>query len=806
MNYFKRPVIPCLILFIAGATLVSELDGTAIILVALLATLVAVWACALRKDVTPVFLLFFGALGGVQMATLKHEKQHAADILYAIAPPVSCSVQGRVLASDVESDMGRFRFVLANVELITDRGQFTWPGRLLVTFRSQGTDSSSKPPIVGEWVSAKGTLELPSGFQNFYGRNFRDALSRRRIYAVLRVSGTEDLQAIQPQLTVILPLYSTLRDVRLAISRTLMELLPEREGRLATSLLFNDRGVLRDEEIRVLRDSGTFHIFAVSGLHVGILAMILLVLGRVAGLRWRAAWTLVAGIVWLYVAMIGFPPPAWRAALMVSAVAFSRWLRREIDGVSTFAFACLVVVVTDLPTLYEPGFQLSAMGVFGILAFYPIFRQILGDLSWLQGSGWKRTLAGFALEGICLTFAVTLVLLPLQLYYFHRFNLLSPLTNIFASALAAPILGGALTTVTLNTFSSTLGAWAAAATAGLLRLLYALASLTADSSWALLRIPHPPLAVVFGYYAIILSGYYFVRRDSPEYVPKARARLTIHGVAACLLLVLCTAWQRADRTLRIWFFDVGQGDSILLQLPDGQSLLVDTGNTIPNIGRLVLEPQLSALGVYPLDNLVLTHNDSDHCGSAPYLLANWKIRRVVVPTTFRDVEQLFRQPAGPIPDSVPVTQVAAGYHSEVGRHLTLEVLNPEALTGELSSSNEGSLVFLIRYKQFSLLLTGDAEEAAENYMRRNGLAKADVLKVAHHGSASSTSQDFLNVVRPKVAVISCGQRNSYGHPHPVVLKRLWDVGARVFRTDEHGAVLVSTDGEEFKVETATGGN
>ncbi|GIX45419.1 MAG: hypothetical protein KatS3mg130_1827 [Candidatus Sumerlaea sp.] len=146
MNYFKRPVIPCLILFIAGATLVSELDGTAVLLGALPATLVAVGTSALRKDATPVFLLFFGALGGVQMATLKHEKQHAADILYTIGPPVSCSVQGRVVASDVESDMGRFRFVLANVELMTDRGQFAWPGRLLVTFRSQGTDSSSAPP------------------------------------------------------------------------------------------------------------------------------------------------------------------------------------------------------------------------------------------------------------------------------------------------------------------------------------------------------------------------------------------------------------------------------------------------------------------------------------------------------------------------------------------------------------------------------------------------------------------------------------------------------------------------------------
>jgi competence protein ComEC len=285
-----------------------------------------------------------------------------------------------------------------------------------------------------------------------------------------------------------------------------------------------------------------------------------------------------------------------------------------------------------------------------------------------------------------------------------------------------------------------------------------------------------------------------------------RIRATCY--VAVLTLALGTAWlwtagSRQSAALMVTFLDVGQGDSIVVRTPRGSVMVVDCGGRTPedDQGRRVVLPFLRSQGINRVDALVLTHPDEDHIGGALSLLSRIPVSCLLV-----------SQPASASPAcaavlrearrlNVPVSTLARGMCVESPDGVVTEVLNP-APRG-IASDNDASLVMRIRYGSRTVLLTGDAEAAAEGDMRRaSATLGADVLKLGHHGSATSSSEQFLNAVHPAAAIISAGRRNPFGHPHPLVLERLARRSVRVFRTDKDGAVTVVCDGKSLWIDTA----
>jgi competence protein ComEC len=256
--------------------------------------------------------------------------------------------------------------------------------------------------------------------------------------------------------------------------------------------------------------------------------------------------------------------------------------------------------------------------------------------------------------------------------------------------------------------------------------------------------------------------------------------------------------------LTVTFLDVGQGDSIVVRTPRGHILVVDTGWVTPDddAGRSVVLPYLRAQGVNRIDALLLTHPDDDHIGGAHTLIERIKIDRLLVSSLPSTAPNYIRVLNAARERGVKVEHLARGQAFGFHGPAFAEVLNPPAGAQPRSrhSDNDGSLVVRVRFGRTSLLLTGDAEAVAEQDMAYNGLdLHAEVLKLGHHGSKTSSSEVFLDRVHPAVAIVSAGRRNVFGHPHPDIMARLANRGIRVFRTDRDGSIRVKSDGERLRI-------
>jgi competence protein ComEC len=281
--------------------------------------------------------------------------------------------------------------------------------------------------------------------------------------------------------------------------------------------------------------------------------------------------------------------------------------------------------------------------------------------------------------------------------------------------------------------------------------------------------------------------------------------------AVLALLIACAAWGWAlwpRPRLTVTFLDVGQGDAIVVRTAGGGVLLVDAGGRPPDgedMGRRVVVPFLRSQGVNRIDGLLLTHGDEDHAGGALSVMERLDVRRILVPDAPQQGETFDRVLAEAARRRIPVARLSRGLRLDWSDGAAAEVVNPAGTAAPTESENDASVVLRLRYGVTSLLLTGDAEAEAEARMAAAGGIEADVLKLAHHGSKTSTTERFLEAVRPRAAIISCGKRNRFGHPHPDVTERLERRGVRVFRTDRDGAVTVESDGRELRIYTSLSG-
>ncbi len=604
------------------------------------------------------------------------------------------------------------------------------------------------PPAIGSTVRLKGYLRRSPGYANLPPMDpgpWRMRIKSARFLTVEGAPGT----------------LTTLAGWLRRRAETAFEA-PGARGRgsvLARALLLGDRSRLPGSWQAALRRSGLAHVLAVSGLHVGLLAVVLVLAGALLPPRLRYLPAVLG--IGVYLLLIGPRPAVLRASLMGLLALAALALHRPPQGLNALACCAAVLALVDPSIAGRLGFQLSVAATAGILVLAPVY-----------GRCWT-TLPPALRRPLAATMAAQLATLPWTVALAGGLHPLAPVFNLVAVPLLAVFL---LLAFTWLVVSLAVGSSAGA-------LLVPLLDVAASSVEMLARLP--PAAAFF--LPVAIAGLpVAVIGAVALWRPRWAARA---GLLAVLVLQTgaadAPAGAPASRTVpEVVMFDVGQGDAVLLR--DGvRTLLIDGGGwPHGDFGARVLVPALAAMGIGRLDAVVLTHPDRDHCGGLVDL------------SRYLPVEEVWAGPGwtgggcAAALLSAPARGWRVLWRGEV-EHLgrwRLEVLHPSA--GSRLGRNDRSLVLAARVPGHRLLLTGDVEAAAERRLVREqpGALAADLLKIAHHGSRSSTGSAFLRAVAPRIALISAGVGNSHGHPHRQVLERLRGAGIKVLRTDRSGMI------------------
>ncbi|HEX6937797.1 MAG TPA: DNA internalization-related competence protein ComEC/Rec2 [Longimicrobiales bacterium] len=647
-----------------------------------------------------------------------------------------------------------------------------------------GAGGGAEVHVAGRWLAVPadaGSLRRPE----WAGVLIVDAVTQTRPASVLRHPGATLRGRAQERIRALFP----------------------RDAGLVEALILEQRGGVDPAVGEQFARSGLAHLLAISGLHVGVIAGVLLLLGRIARLGARATGLAAIGCTLAYVLFLGAPHAAMRSALQLGLVLGMRRLQRPSDPFTPLAAVALVLLVADPLAILEPGFQLSFAGVAGIIVLRRRLMAVLpfGRIRYLQDS-------------LATSLAATAATMPIAALHFGRVAPIGVLANLAAIPIVGAAVPALVAALAVGSIHEGAGRFLAAGAGVLLDALAAVAASAAAVPGGSVWVSRDTVAG-WGAAAIAAAATAaFVRRRMVGAVgagrvaergvrPAVRRWVAAGAAAACLV-----AWPAAVRhgggdALEIHAIDVGQGDALAVRSPDGRWILVDAGPRTESFdaGRARVVPFLLAHGVHRIEALILTHPDADHIGGAQAVLDAIDVGAVVDPgyAAGKDLylgvlEEASRR-------GIRWIAARGGRVVRIGE-VALRFLYPDAASlDEDAGANQVSVAFRLEYRDFRALFLGDLPAEVERTLVRTraDALRAELLKVAHHGSGTSTSDALLTAAKPEIAVISVGRHNRYGHPDPAVLGRLRRREIRILRTDRDGNVRIRVHADgRIEVSTA----
>ena len=764
MRLDRAPILPLALSFALGIVGQAWLSAPSALLLALaggallLSGLLVAFGCL--RSATVFILSGVVALGALRASGSLLPPDHIAR---QILPPV-ISLEGRLIDEPVRWEPTRTRLIL-DVEALQD-GTERRPSRGQVQVTIYG---ETEPLGEGQRIRAEVRLHRPIGFRNPGVFDYPAHL--RRLGVLLVGNGRGD------RLTVLAPDTPSwpVRVKRWAVA-TIKTQLPDTSGALLAGLLLGERTALPTETDEAFRRAGVYHVLAVSGFNVALVASSVFASLAVIGVP-RRPTALVAAVVLVgFGLVVGGQPSVLRATVMGLLLLLSVLVERESQVMNALCLSGILLLAWNPADLWDPGFQLSFAATAGIVYLAAPFTSLLDAL---HCPHWLST-------AVAVSLAAQLPVTPIMLAHFNQLSIVGVAANLLVVPLAGPATTLGMLALAVQALSEHAASLLFNAVWPLLIALRVAVWAAAAVPGAMVHLPAPSWAAVVAWCGALVL------------IPWCAVRVKMR-VATALLLAAAVAFsvwpfvRPDDGQLRIVFLDVGQGDATLVEVPDGPRMLVDGGPGGAgrfDVGERVLSPFLWNHPVRRLDVVALSHSDADHAGGLGAVLRHfdvgefWETGRWG-PGGEATLAQLTKS-------RVPRRVLLAGERLWLGDAL-VTVLNPDARPS--GTRNDDSLVLRIDWRGVSVLLTGDLGGAGEaRVLERGGPVRVVLLRVAHHGSRFSSADSFLESARPRLAIISVGSRNPFRHPAPDVLARLAAVDARGYRSDREGALVVETDG------------
>lgn len=742
------------------------------------------------------------ALGGVRQAggSVEEESMLASLAAEAEAMPhaFDVTVRGRIVGAVTETD--RFVRFRLRTDSVGTAPLYAAPGLVEATLwhpreTPPGEIRPRYPHLVpGDWVRLDGRLRPRPERRNPADFDYGAFLARQGVDAL--VSATDSAAVVHIART---PTRSeaVVTAARATIRRHLHAHIRSDEARgVLEALLLADRSGVARETREAFARMGLAHLLAVSGLHILLVGMVLYgvlkpMLHRL-GWRWRTVELVRLGLTLAaiggYVWIVGAPPSASRALVMAALLLVGRAFERTSGALNGLGAAALVLLLIRPAALFDVGFQLSFAAVGGLVLLIPVLERPIPE-AWRAGPV-RRWAVGLTLAST----AATLGTAPVTLFHFGQV----PLAGLVLNLVAIPATGAALSAGLLVVLTA---GWAPAlawAFGGAAELFTHVVLITGGLGNAFLGWTAVGDFVPMGWGLAALVAALFALATWPR--PRARWRLTGAALGCAAFAVwLPLLGGPKPATLDALFLDVGQGDAVLLSLPNGRTVLVDAGPRDPytDAGERVLLPHLDRFGIDRLDAVVISHAHSDHLGGLPALVRAGRVGRAFHNGQPFDSELLAETERVTAAHGVPWIPVAAGDTLALDEAVAIHVLY--ASPDPAVPANDASVVLMVVFGETRFLLTGDAEMVAEAELvaRYGDLLCADLVKMGHHGSRTSSTPAFVEAAacdRTRFAVAQVAHRNRYHLPNAEVLDRWRATGAEVLTTAEHGAVWFRSDG------------
>lgn len=591
--------------------------------------------------------------------------------------------------------------------------------------------------------------------RNYGGFNYKTYLRTKKIYGIFNVENAEVIKHGNDNMIIKLRKY---------IKSKLREKLKKENSELAISLIVGDRSHISSEVEDNFKKANLMHMLAISGAHFSYVILIATFISN--RLQHKRLGQLIQIIVIIFfMNLTGNTASVVRAGIMSILLIGSSICKRQNDSLNNIAISAIIQIINNPYIIFDSGFMLSYSGVLGIILFY------------------KRISEHIHFKSIALTVSANVFIIPIMIYNFHTISGSFIISNICASWLLGIIiiLEFISLCIPIKLLYMILDL--------LIMMLRKIAEICANIPFAQIYVPRYAIFFVIVIYILIFCRKLKCRKYVYSFL--------IVGVSILLIVNFTDVYQ--DR-MRINFIDVGQGDSCLIRYK-GTNIMIDSGGSLSknkdgksyDIGENVLNNYLLNRGITRLDYIMASHFDEDHATGVAQILGKIDVSSIIL-TRQLEENDIYRHILSIAKEKkIKLIYVKEGDVLKIGG-IKISIIHPENKLMINNPMNNNSIVCKVEYNSFSMLLTGDIEmEAEELILRKNINLKADVLKVAHHGSKTSTTGEFLKAINPKVALIGVGKNNNFGHPSNEVIQRLKENGTRIYRTDENGEISITVN-------------
>ena len=811
---FRLPLIPIFIVYTLGISsghfdLPLSIRGWILLLLILLGVWILLLAIKkIRMGSWVAFFVFFFL--GIFSIQLYLHPQHSTSHISHFTGFDRISLEG-IIDRPPERSRGRTQLLIRSQKVILSNRQIPVQGSLLIFLKEE-----ERSLRVGDYLRFSCKLYTPHGFHNPGGFSYERHLAFERIHTIGFLSEEKGLVKLGEG-------YKNLFHLQMESWRNHIRQFLEREANplssgISKALVLGDQEDIPEEVKEHFIITGIAHLLAISGDHLGIVALLSFslltwILKRSEYLlltidikKWAAALTLPCLLLYTFIAGGGIS--VIRATIMVITFFFSILFNRERNLLHTLALAAFLILIFSPPSLFDVSFQLSFLAVLSILYLVP---RILRDLKHeglflFTKTSWKKIILRYIPLSLLVTGVAIWGTAPFVALHFNRFSPIGFFTNLFiipwVGFLIVPLsLIASLFSFFFYPFASLLIHINDLITLILLKVVAFFASIP----YASIFVSTPTVFEIILFYLLLFCAVHLRKGKKIRYI----------FAGLCIVFIFNLAfWNLKDlfqKDLRLTFIDVGHGDSILIEFPKGKRMLIDGGGLYEDrfdIGKNVIAPFLWKKKIRRIDTLVLTHPDPDHLKGLNFIASQFSIGQFWDNGFRTESEPYLQLKKILVENKIKTQSLNEEVPSQIINGVEISFLNPPALNAtqrkvrNLWDLNNSSLVMKLRFKNVSALLAGDIGKEAEGRMLRKDVSlRADILKIPHHGSSSSSSPLFLERVKPTYAILSVGERNIGRLPHPEVLKRYLQWSSRVLRTDKHGAITVMTDGENIEVKT-----